>query len=86
MSLGQAIEDEIEEVIKAIRDKLEESYCHLNNAEHFQLDTLKERFGDYKVFRPARTFSLNNSMSLSAMGALTTYLIVLVQFKTGEQT
>ena len=40
---------------------------------------------DNQVLKPRNMFQLNKEMTLNAFAAITTYIIVLMQFKTSEE-
>ena len=56
----------------------------MSEEEKFKIGILLERFNENQVLRPHNMFDLNRGMMLSAATAITTYIIVLMQFKAGE--
>ena len=84
VSHGQAIEDEVSDVVNVLRDKLADDYEFLTPEQRFKLTLLKEKFQDARGISPRKIFWLNHAMILTACSTLLTYLIVLIQFKAAE--
>ena len=85
VSHGQNIEDEIATVVKILRFKIVKHSSELSPSQHERMTTLKENLQDKRGISPKKTFNLNLSMMLSALSTLMTYLIVLMQFKAGDE-
>ncbi len=81
---GQDIEDEIAGTIQMLRSKIAEYAEVLGSKQLAQLQAMKENFEDFRGLEPRKMFRLNGSMLLSILSAIITYLIVLLQFKTGD--
>ncbi len=81
---GQGVTDEIASVVKALRTlSLQE---HINDNESRRVSTLKEEFTEFGSMKPEKMYSLNAPVALSALSAVITYLVVLLQFKTGQSS
>jgi hypothetical protein len=50
-----------------------------------ELDVLLDLFSGVSPFRPLDIFNVNLSSAGSLAGLIVTYIIVLLQFKTGDQ-
>eukprot|EP00094_Tigriopus_californicus_P013131 TCALIF_12698-PA protein Name:"Protein of unknown function" AED:0.42 eAED:0.42 QI:0/0.5/0/0.66/1/1/3/0/465 len=77
--------------VKILQSKLESLYIirpdlFLDNGSHWRAFILVERLKDNCILRPIFAFALTRESTLSLMGLLITYIIVLIQFKFSEKS
>lgn len=77
--------------VKILQSKLESLYIirpdlFLDNGSHWRAFILVERLKDNCILRPIFSFALTRESTLSLMGLLITYIIVLIQFKFSEKS
>ena len=61
------------------------NYCILDENTKYQLDCLVDQLGIESPIRPLKGFRLDFSTILASLGLMTTYTIVLLQFKIDEK-
>ncbi len=82
---GQMIEDNIAELVKVVRSKCSEYVGIASPKEVARMSALKETLVEFGGIEPRKMFRLNRSMMLSVVSVVVTYLIVLLQFKAGDE-
>jgi hypothetical protein len=81
---GQALQDAVEKANECLRQKGVVVSEYLPRRQRTRLAALRERLANAVPVRPRDAFALNTSMTLSACGTVTTYIIVLLQFKASD--
>ena len=51
----------------------------------YRIEMLSDQFLTVSSYKPSDAFELNYSTGVTAAGIILTYIIVLMQFKVGEQ-
>ena len=60
------------------------NYEEINDKVRYQLDILADQLGTESPFQPMKGFKLDFTTILGFLGLMTTYTIVLLQFKIEE--
>jgi hypothetical protein len=84
MNKGQRLCDSFARVKKSLQDLFIAKANILTAKERAQMDVLTERYSKDSPMRPMGVFSLNRASGTSISGLILTYIIVLLQFKSGE--
>ena len=79
---GQYLTNKVAKIKRFLREvKME---MELDNKDQLKLDHILDTWNRPAAIRPMDTFDLSNSTMLSFSGVLTTYVVILLQFKFGE--
>jgi hypothetical protein len=82
--VGQRMCTSFVRVKKNLQDLFIAKATILSANERAQIDVLIERYSKDSPMRPMDMFSMNRASGISMSGLILTYIIVLLQFKTGE--
>jgi hypothetical protein len=84
MHKGQRMCDSFARVKKSLQDLSIAKANILKAKEKAQMDVLMERYSKNSPMQPMGVFNLNRASGTSISGLILTYIIVLLQFKSGE--
>ena len=84
VNFGEDIQVEIAKTKNMLRQQMLAYHDELDEKTRFRCAMIQEKLDRFQCLKPKKIFCLNKAMMLGAASTLATYLVIMMQFKTGE--